>query len=134
MCDEYCDTVLYLFTRSRYFHSSSITIPSSLTVHAAVISSPTLRAQSSVLGSIPTLGFDIAHFINHYQVTHYTDVDLCTFPHQALTSSFELMHINLSTHSKTVYQVHTHTHTHTHTCMYVHFCFLVDAHSVFVSS
>ena len=43
-------------------------IPSTVVVHAVCISSPALRAQASVLGTIPTLEFDIARFINQYQV------------------------------------------------------------------
>lgn len=46
----------------------SIIIPSRVEVVVAGISSPGLRAMSCVLGKIPTMGFDIAHFINKYQV------------------------------------------------------------------
>ena len=67
-----------------------------MTVHAALISSPALRANSVVLGTVPTLGFDIAQFINKYQVTHYTDLDLSTWPHQMLTDSHEVMTLDLN--------------------------------------
>lgn len=36
------------------------------------VASPTLRAHSCVLGSVPTLGLDIARFINPYQVVKYS--------------------------------------------------------------
>ncbi len=55
-------------SRSRCFHSQSLILPCSVTVHAVCISSPALRAKAAVLGTVPTLGFDIARFINQYQV------------------------------------------------------------------
>lgn len=67
-----------------------------MTVHAALISSPALRANSLVLGTVPTLGFDVARFINKYQVSHYTDLDLSSWPHQVLTESCEVMNVDLN--------------------------------------
>ena len=43
-------------------------ICNSVYIHVMGVSSPDLRAHSCVLGCIPTLGFDIAQFINKYQV------------------------------------------------------------------
>ena len=71
-----------------------------MTIHAALISSPALRANSLVLGSVPTLGFDVARFINKYQVSHYTDLDLSSCPHQTLTESCEVMKVDLNTMTK----------------------------------
>ena len=68
-----------------------------MTIHATLISSPALRANSLVLGTVPTLGFDVAQFINKYQVSHYTDLDLSSCPHQALTESREIMKVDLNT-------------------------------------
>ena len=67
-----------------------------MTVHAALISSPALRANSLVLGTVPTLGFDVARFINKYQVSHYTDLDLSSWPHQMLTESCEVLSVDLN--------------------------------------
>ena len=89
------DELAYL--RSQFFHSSTEVLPSKMTVHAVCISSPTLKAQSCVLGTIPTLGFDIASFINRYQVSHFVDVDLSTLPHEKMSNTFELLTINLGT-------------------------------------
>lgn len=88
------DEVAYL--RSQFFHSYTQVLPSKLVVYAACISSPSLKAQSCVLGTIPTLGFDIASFINRYQVSHFIDVDLSTLPHERLTSMFDLLTVNLA--------------------------------------
>ena len=67
-----------------------------MTVHAALISSPALRANSLVLGTVPTLGFDVARFINKYQVSHYTDLELSSWPHQMLTESCDVMNVDLN--------------------------------------
>lgn len=87
---------LVFFFRSTSFHSSSLIIPGHMTVHAALISSPALRANSLVLGTVPTLGFDVARFINKYQVSHYTDLDLSSWPHQMLTESCEVLSMDLN--------------------------------------
>ena len=88
------------FFRSTSFHSSSLIIPDHMTIHAALISSPALRANSLVLGTVPTLGFDVARFINKYQVSHYTDLDLSCWPHQTLTESCDVMKVYLNSHPK----------------------------------
>ena len=67
-----------------------------MAVHAALISSPSLRANSLVLGTVPTLGFDVAQFINKYQVRHYTDLDLSSWPHQMLSEGCEVMKVDLN--------------------------------------
>ena len=40
-------------------------------LHVVGVASPALRAHSCVLGTVPTLGFDIASYINKYQVSEY---------------------------------------------------------------
>ncbi|KAL5493356.1 hypothetical protein EMCRGX_G014525 [Ephydatia muelleri] len=89
------DELAYL--RSQFFHSGTEVLPSKVTLYAVCISSPALKAQSCVLGTIPTLGFDIASFINRYQVSHFVDVDLSTLPHEKLSNTFELLTINFGT-------------------------------------
>lgn len=71
-----------------------------MSIEAVLISSPTLRSQSSVLGSVPTLGFKIAPFINHYQVTHFVDLDLSDYPMQLLSSPVKLMEVDLNSLEK----------------------------------
>ena len=46
-------------------------VPYSMNIIIMGVASPAMRAHSSVLGKIPTIGFDIASFLNKYQV--------CTF-------------------------------------------------------
>ena len=43
-------------------------LPQNIDIHVVGVASPALRAHSCVLGTIPTLGFDVAQFINKYQV------------------------------------------------------------------
>lgn len=76
---------------------TSIMIPSRLNIEAALVLSPTLRAQSSVLGTVPTLGFEIAPFINQYQVSHFVDLDLSTYPLQFLSNYTQLLTVDLDT-------------------------------------
>ena len=80
-------------------------MPGLVTVCAAIISSPALRANSLVLGTVPTLGFDIARFINSYQVTHFTDLDLSSWPHQMLSETHEVMTVNLNSLTKKALKV-----------------------------
>ena len=61
-----------LLCRSECCHDDSVMVVSSISLHAVAISSPTLRGHTSVLGSVPTLGLDIARFINQYQVRRDT--------------------------------------------------------------
>lgn len=75
---------------------SSVVIPGRVCLKAALISSPALRAQSSVLGTIPTLGLEVAPVINHYQVTHFVDADFSAYQLQLLSSEVLLMDINLN--------------------------------------
>ena len=46
-------------------------IPFRVDVVAVLISSPALQAHSCVLGSVPTLGFDIARTVNKHQVNYH---------------------------------------------------------------
>ena len=45
-----------------------VLISSSIDVLLVGVSSPKMRAMSCVLGSVPTIGLDIAKHINEYQV------------------------------------------------------------------
>ena len=64
--------------RSHQSHSDTLILPARVTVHSAAISSPALRAQCAVLGSVPTLGLDIARFINKFQVCVIHVSKICT--------------------------------------------------------
>ena len=60
--------MIFNVVRSKSLLSGTV-IPGIVEVHAVCIASPALRAHCSVLGTVPTLGFDIAQFINKLQVT-----------------------------------------------------------------
>lgn len=81
--------------RATQLCESSIIVPGKVALKAVLISSPALRAQSCVLGTIPTLGFEVAPVINHYQVTHFVDVDLSAYPLQLLSLEVKLMEVDL---------------------------------------
>jgi type II protein arginine methyltransferase len=70
--------------------NDTISLCERVQIHITGINSPALRARSCVLGTIPTLGLEIAPFINKYQVTHYADIDLSTFPYKAITEVLTL--------------------------------------------
>ncbi len=84
-------------------------IPGELVVMVMLVSSPSMRAHCSVLGTVPTLGLDIAPVINTYQISHYVDIDVGQHPMQLLSEPFQLMKINLSTLRKRDLQVSDHT-------------------------
>ena len=71
-------------------------IPSKLCLEAVLVSSPCLRAESCVLGTVPTLGLEIAPFLNHYQVTHSVDQDLSTCPMHFLSRCTPLLTVDLN--------------------------------------
>lgn len=48
--------------------SGAVVVPFRVTVWIVGVASPALRSQSCVLGSVPTLGLDVARFLNRYQV------------------------------------------------------------------
>ena len=45
-------------------------IPCSIEIILMGVASPGMRAVSSVLGTVPTIGLDIARHINEYQVSN----------------------------------------------------------------
>ena len=73
---------------------SALFIPSHISVYLVLLSSPYLRAWSAVLGTLPTLGFDVACHMNKYQVTHYTDLDLTSVSHEAISDHTHICTLN----------------------------------------
>ena len=86
----------------RSLSPSALCIPSRVSVYLVLLSSPCLRAWSAVLGTLPTLGFDVACHINKYQVTHYTDLDLTSVPHQTISDHTHICTLNPGEASTTV--------------------------------
>ena len=68
--------LMSLWCRSSQPNSEAVVIPYRVTVCVVGVASPALRAHSCVLGSVPTLGMDIARFINPYQVSYTTYSEL----------------------------------------------------------
>ena len=86
----------------RSLSPSALCIPSRVSVYLVLLLSPCLRAWSAVLGTLPTLGFDVACHINKYQVTHYTDLDLTSVPHQTISDHTHICTLNPGEASTTV--------------------------------
>ena len=82
--------------RATQMRPESVVIPGRVVFKAVLVSSPDLRAQSSVLGKVPTLGLEVAPVVNRYQVTHFVDVDLSVYPVQLLSAEVCLMEVNLN--------------------------------------
>ena len=97
--------MLLPLSRETQFHPGSVVIPGELVVEAVLVSSPSMRAHCSVLGSVPTLGLNIAPVINAYQIAHFVDIDVGQHPVQLLSEPFQIMHINLNELRKNGLQV-----------------------------
>ena len=93
--------------RETQFHPSSLVLPSKLVVMAMLVSSPSMRAHCSVLGSVPTLGAEVAPVINMYQISHFVDVDVGQHQMQLLAEPFQIMHIDLNKLRKKDLKVNT---------------------------
>ena len=78
--------------RSRHCHGDSVMVVAAVSVQAMAIASPSLRALTSVLGTVPTLGLDVARFMNQYQVPRQTLSCSCStfFIHLPPSLSFSL--------------------------------------------
>ena len=87
---------IFFCSRATQLCPGGVIIPGKVRLKAVLISSPALRAQSCVLGTIPTLGFEVAPVINRYQVTHFVDVDLSAYPLQLLSREALLMEVDLN--------------------------------------
>ncbi|XP_062513751.1 protein arginine N-methyltransferase 9-like isoform X2 [Corticium candelabrum] len=74
-----------------------VVVPQNVTIWAVCVSSPELRANSQVLGSVPTLGLDIARFINEYQVTTQVNLNLKTIQHTTITQPLPFATVNFCT-------------------------------------
>ena len=95
-----CIINVILVYRETQFHPYSVVVPGELVVMAMLVSSPSMRAQCSVMGTVPTLGLNIAPVINNYQISHFVDIDVGQHSMQLLSEPFQIMHINLNTLKK----------------------------------
>ncbi|XP_054635861.1 protein arginine N-methyltransferase 9 isoform X2 [Dunckerocampus dactyliophorus] len=69
--------------------------PQKLVVHGMLVESDMLLLESAVQGHEPTLGFNIAPFINQFTVPVHVFLDFSTLPCRHLSESVELFVLNL---------------------------------------
>uniref|UniRef100_A0A4W3HPF7 Protein arginine N-methyltransferase 9 n=1 Tax=Callorhinchus milii TaxID=7868 RepID=A0A4W3HPF7_CALMI len=69
--------------------------PQSITVYGMLVDSETLLQESAVQGKEPTLGFNIAPFINQFKVPVHVFLDLSTLPYARLSEPVELLKLDL---------------------------------------
>ncbi|XP_069782499.1 protein arginine N-methyltransferase 9 isoform X1 [Narcine bancroftii] len=70
-------------------------LPRSITIYGMFIESETLQQESAVQGKDPTLGFNIAPFINQFKVPIHVFLHLSTLPHVPLSDPVELLKLDL---------------------------------------
>ncbi|XP_072899028.1 protein arginine N-methyltransferase 9 isoform X4 [Hemitrygon akajei] len=70
-------------------------LPQCITIYGILIESDTLQQESAVQGKEPTLGFNIAPFINQFKVPIHVFLHLSTLPHVQLSEPVELLKLNL---------------------------------------
>ncbi|PFX28724.1 putative protein arginine N-methyltransferase 9 [Stylophora pistillata] len=70
------------------------TLPMGFTLYCMCIESPFLFANCCVLDQDRTLGLEIGHFVNDFQVTTQIDIDLTTLPFSSITNHTELFSVN----------------------------------------
>ncbi|XP_067848339.1 protein arginine N-methyltransferase 9 isoform X2 [Heptranchias perlo] len=69
--------------------------PQCITIYGMFIESETLLQESAVQGKEPTLGFNIAPFINQFKVPVHVFLHLSTLPHVRLSEPVELLKLDL---------------------------------------
>ena len=73
---------------------SGIVVPCYIEVWGMLISSGALCCKSQVTGDDVTLGLNIAHYMNTFQVKNQIDVDVASNPYVAMTKPTELLTID----------------------------------------
>ncbi|XP_067897325.1 protein arginine N-methyltransferase 9 isoform X2 [Heterodontus francisci] len=70
-------------------------LPHCIKIYGMLIESETLQQESAVQGKEPTLGFNIAPFINQFKVPVHVFLHLSTLPHVRLSEPVELLKLDL---------------------------------------
>lgn len=69
--------------------------PQHVKMYGMLVESQSLLLETAVQGKDPTLGFNIAPFINQFKVPVRVFLDLSTLPHVPLSNSVELLRVDL---------------------------------------
>nr|XP_020638670.1 putative protein arginine N-methyltransferase 9 isoform X1 [Pogona vitticeps]XP_020638671.1 putative protein arginine N-methyltransferase 9 isoform X1 [Pogona vitticeps] len=76
-------------------HSGGKIFPQHVKMYGVLVESRALVLETEVQGTDPTLGFNIAPFINQFKVPFRIFLDLSTLPHVPLSKPVELMRLDL---------------------------------------
>ncbi|KAJ7326901.1 hypothetical protein JRQ81_016660 [Phrynocephalus forsythii] len=76
-------------------HSGGKIFPQHVKMYGVLVESRALVLETEVQGTNPTLGFNIAPFINQFKVPFRVFLDLSTLPHVPLSKPVELMRLDL---------------------------------------
>ncbi|XP_072261994.1 protein arginine N-methyltransferase 9 [Pyxicephalus adspersus] len=76
-------------------HSGGRIFPQAVAIYGMLIESPTLLQECVVQGAEPTLGFNIATFINQFKVPVQMFLNLSTLPYVSLSDPLELLRLEL---------------------------------------
>ncbi|XP_054845718.1 protein arginine N-methyltransferase 9 [Eublepharis macularius] len=76
-------------------HSGGKIFPQHVMMYGMLVESESLVLETAVQGKDPTLGFNIAPFINQFKVPFRVFLDLSTLPYVPLSKSVELLRVDL---------------------------------------
>ncbi|XP_034969998.1 protein arginine N-methyltransferase 9 [Zootoca vivipara] len=76
-------------------HSGGKIFPQHVKMYGMLVESRSLLLETTVQGTDPTLGFNIAPFINQFKVPVRVFLDMSTLPHTPLSKSVELLRMDL---------------------------------------
>ncbi|CAI5784269.1 protein arginine N-methyltransferase 9 [Podarcis lilfordi] len=76
-------------------HSGGKIFPQHVKMYGMLVESRSLLLETTVQGTDPTLGFNIAPFINQFKVPVRVFLDMSTLPHTPLSKSVELLRVDL---------------------------------------
>ncbi|XP_061440694.1 protein arginine N-methyltransferase 9 isoform X1 [Rhineura floridana] len=76
-------------------HSGGKIFPQHVKMYGMLVESRSLVLETAVQGTDPTLGFNIAPFINQFKVPVRVFLDLSTLPYMPLSKSVELLRVDL---------------------------------------
>ncbi|XP_048365668.1 protein arginine N-methyltransferase 9 [Sphaerodactylus townsendi] len=76
-------------------HSGGKIFPQHVKMYGMLVESQSLVLETAVQGKDPTLGFNIAPFINQFKVPFRVFLDLSTLPYVPLSKSVELLRVDL---------------------------------------
>ncbi|XP_060082618.1 protein arginine N-methyltransferase 9-like [Ylistrum balloti] len=81
--------------RATCLSAGGIIVPGRVTIHGLCVESEMLHGDSAVINE-RTLGYNIAKYMNNFQMTKHVDIDLSTLSHVRLSDPFVLMQFDLN--------------------------------------